>query len=199
MNLEVTDEELWGCVRQFDVKTLQEFLSKVDVPKSGSKDCLQKRLFYALKLGLPIVPTASNEELSRRESRERKLRFGEQFKLPHPLTLDGWEGTSANLPPITEEKVNHYFRTRNKELEISTDGSKSLGQGRSMAVSRGRVHTVEHHHISDIGSATFEDWLYHKQEFMSSHTWCGSLYLKIQVLYIRQIVIALQGEIHDRT
>ncbi|XP_038058735.1 uncharacterized protein LOC119730016 [Patiria miniata] len=175
MNLEVTDEELWGCVRQFDVKTLQEFLSKVDVPKSGSKDCLQKRLFYALKLGLPIVPTASNEELSRRESRERKLRFGEQFKLPHPLTLDGWEGTSANLPPITEEKVNHYFRTRNKELEISTDGSKSLGQGRSMAVSRGRVHTVEHHHISDIGSATFEDWLYHKQEFMSSHKWLSGL------------------------
>ena len=37
----------------------------------------------------------------------------------------------------------------NKEVGITTGGKKAIAEGESMAVSEGRVHTVQYHPITD--------------------------------------------------
>ena len=108
----LTDEQLWNLVQKCDVVTLKSLLSKVDVPRTAVKERLQKRLFYAIRLGLELVPTEDEQEKQRRMARKKKLLMGEKLVLPHPLTLEVWEDTPANFPPVTLERRNQYFDRR---------------------------------------------------------------------------------------
>ncbi len=56
------DDDLWKLVRNLNVVKLKELLGKVGVPTTAVKEKLQQRLFYAVRLGLEILPTQAEED-----------------------------------------------------------------------------------------------------------------------------------------
>lgn len=105
----IDDQNLIKLIEKCRVETLKVLLAKVNVPCHGVTKCtLQKRLFYAVRTGLELAPTADEEDASRVETRKRKLQL-ENVSLPHPLTLNDWEKTPANFPPLTDERTTQYF------------------------------------------------------------------------------------------
>ena len=56
------DATLWKRVQEYKVPDLKELLKKVGIPTSEKKEVLQRRLFYATRLGLEPDPTDAEED-----------------------------------------------------------------------------------------------------------------------------------------
>ena len=92
-----------------DVPSLKSLLSKVGVPHSVNKPSLQLRLFYAVRLGLNILPTQEEKDKQVAAAHTAKLDLGQGFMLPHPLTLDNWEQESTHFPNVQKKDIEQYF------------------------------------------------------------------------------------------
>lgn len=104
----LSDEELWGLISRCDVAMLKTLLAKAAVPSNVKKENLQWRLFYSIRLGLPVIKTEDEKEIIRQESRQQKLKIG-QMSIPHPLTLEDWQDNCISYPDVTKVDIEYYF------------------------------------------------------------------------------------------
>ena len=107
----LNDDDLWSLIHKCDVPILKALLAKGGVPTSARKDSLQTRLFYCIRLGLPVIETEDAKEKSRKKSRADKLAIGstDDVFVPHPLTLDNWDDSAKSFPDLTVVDIEFYF------------------------------------------------------------------------------------------
>ena len=60
---------------------------------------------------LPVVPCEEERDRLRAAARNEKLSVGEHIRLPHPLTIDGWEMSPQNLPNVQPSRIEQYFHS----------------------------------------------------------------------------------------
>ena len=106
----LTDIELMSKLQSLKVDELKAQLRSRKVPFSAyKKQELCELAFYAIRLGLEVLPTEKEEDRQRVKCQLEKLKLGPFMNLPHPSTLDNWDVDTKHIPPITEESVNEYF------------------------------------------------------------------------------------------
>ena len=114
------------------------------------KDELVKVTFYAVKLGLEVLPTEYDEDKNRIKTQVDKLKIDEYLRLPHPSTLKNWTRDIMKFPLTTETFIAEYFDQCNFEACVLTGGKKALKDRKSFLISEHvsdvRYHDVSHHH-----------------------------------------------------
>ena len=58
----LSDEMSDSLIKKYTVVQLKDILMKGGIPCNVNKDSLQKRLFYAVRLGLPLLPMEAEED-----------------------------------------------------------------------------------------------------------------------------------------
>ena len=106
----LTDEDLMSKLNSFNIPDLKQLLNSQGVPfSSHNKRELVELCFYAIRLGLEIIPTDKQQDKERVAAHIDKLKPSPFVTLPHPSTLGNWDLGNVHLPPITEKCIDDYF------------------------------------------------------------------------------------------
>ena len=136
------DDDLLVTLRSMDMKDLRGKLTTFGVPHLNMrKEDLVRLTFYAIKLGLEVLPTAEEEDKDRIKTQISKLQIDDFLRLPHPSTLSSWSDDIMRFPETTHSQIEEYFARINKECGVDTGGQKAIKDGKSLMMS-GHVHNL---------------------------------------------------------